>query len=107
MNHDYEVHGAGVSRPVPRYARFVRGLQQRFVIDMTGGPRIVTLATVINFQKCLMFVYLGALMWLYDGHTPAATSTGAWFHLALHGSYGLVWYLKDPGWQHRSPCRAP
>ena len=90
-----DVPGSGVSRPVPRYARFVRGLQQRYVIDMPGGPRIVRFATVINFQKCLMFVYLAALMWLYSDRTPTATSTAAWIYLALHGSYGLVWYLKD------------
>ena len=68
-----EPHAAGVARPVPRYARFVRGLQQRFVLDMPGGPRMVTFATVINIQKCLMFAHLGAVMWLYDGQTAAAT----------------------------------
>jgi protein-S-isoprenylcysteine O-methyltransferase Ste14 len=101
-----EPAAAREARPVPRYARFVRGLQQRLVNDMPGGPRLMRFSTVINFQKCLMFVYLGALMWLYDGHTAAATGTAAWIYLALHGSYGMVWYLKDkafpdPGWQHR------
>ena len=97
---------------MPRYARLIRGLQQRLVIDMPGGPRIVSFATVINFQKCLMFFYLGALMWLYNDHTPAAASTAAWIYLALHGSYGLVWYLKTrrsrtPGGSIGSPWRVP
>ncbi|WP_200954701.1 MULTISPECIES: methyltransferase family protein [unclassified Nocardioides] len=101
-----DLPSAGVARPVPRYACLVRGVQQRLVLDMAGGPRIVAFATVINFQKCLMFPYLGALMWWYDDRTPAATSDAAWIYLALHGSYGLVWYLKDKtfpdhGWQHR------
>jgi hypothetical protein len=70
---------------VPRYARFIRGLQQRYVNDLPGGPRILTFATVINFQKCLVFVYLGALVWLYRGHTPAATSDAAWHALSILG----------------------
>ena len=34
------------------------------------------------------------------------TSTAAWIYLAMHGSYGLVWIIKDlafpdPAWQRR------
>jgi hypothetical protein len=91
---------------VPGYGRFVRGLQQRYVIDMPGGPHIVTFATVINFQKCLMFAYLRALMWLYDGRTPADTSDAAWIYLALHGSYGLVRAPPPPQLEFTRPGRA-
>lgn len=67
--------------------------------DLFGGPRIVNHAFVINLQKggTLPFVYY--LMHHYDNFSPAA-----WTYLALHGSYGLCWLLKeavfpDPGWQ--------
>jgi protein-S-isoprenylcysteine O-methyltransferase Ste14 len=74
--------------------------------DLGGGPRPWKLAWVINFQKAGTFPFLGFLMWLYADKTPAATSTAAWLYLAMHGSYGLAWLLKDlafpdPKWQVR------
>lgn len=85
------------------YARAVQDVQRRFVTEMGGGPKVMKFATIINFQKCTMFLYLGALMWLYNDR-PSAVSIAAWIYLAMHGSYGLVWYLKekafpDPNWQ--------
>lgn len=95
----------GQPRTAPAYARVLREAQRRLVIDAPGGPRLMKFATVINFQKALMFAYLGGLIWLYRD-TEAGTSTAAWIYFALHGSYGLVWYLKDkvfpdPAWQVR------
>ncbi len=61
---------------------------------------------MINTQKSGTFFVLGALMWWYADRTPAATSTAAWIYLAMHGTYGLIWFLKDlafpdPNWQTR------
>ncbi|MGB1142718.1 MAG: methyltransferase family protein, partial [Halioglobus sp.] len=58
-------------------------------------------AWVINFQKAGTFVFLGLLMAWYGN-----TSMAAWVYLALHGSYGLIWVMKDvafpdPNWQTR------
>ncbi len=44
---------------------------------------------------------MAILMWYYQNNTPTA-----WVYLALHGSYGLVWILKDvafpdPNWQKK------
>ncbi|TXH87787.1 MAG: DUF1295 domain-containing protein [Rhodoferax sp.] len=69
--------------------------------DFGGGPRPWKFAWVINFQKTGTFFFLGALMWWYG-----QTSVAAWVYLALHGTYGLVWMLKDmafpdPNWQKR------
>ncbi len=69
--------------------------------DCGGGPRPWKLAWVVNFQKCGTFFFLGALMAWYGN-----TSMAAWVYLALHGTYGLVWLLKDmafpdPNWQKR------
>ena len=71
------------------------------VEDFLGGPRPWKFAWVINFQKVGTFFFLGALMWWYGN-----TTTASWIYLAMHGSYGLVWFVKDvafpdPAWQKR------
>ncbi len=59
-------------------------------VDCLGGPRPWKLAWVVNFQKAGTFVFLGLLMAWYGNNSP-----GAWIYLAMHGSYGLVWIIKD------------
>lgn len=95
-----------LARQAPAWAVAMRRYNNGLMYDLGGGPRPWKFAWIINFQKGGTFFFLGLLMWLYAGKTPAATSTAAWIYLALHGSYGLVWLLKDfcfpdPGWQHR------
>jgi protein-S-isoprenylcysteine O-methyltransferase Ste14 len=85
----------------PGWAISLNRITQYMVSDFGGGPRPWKFAWVINFQKCGTFVFLGFLMWLYDN-----TSTTAWIYLALQGSYGLVWFIKDmafpdPSWQKK------
>ncbi len=69
--------------------------------DFLGGPRPWKLSWVVNFQKAGTFAFFGGLMWFYSN-----TSTTAWIYLALHGSYGIAWIIKDvafpdPAWQAR------
>jgi len=69
--------------------------------DLFGGPRIWKFSWVINFQKAGTFIFLGILMWYYQNNSMAA-----WIYLAMHGSYGLVWIIKDvcfpdSSWQKR------
>jgi len=69
--------------------------------DFLGGPKVVKLAWVINLQKGGTLFFVLGLMVAFDVFTPTA-----WTYAALHGSYGLVWLLKelvfpDPGWQRR------
>jgi protein-S-isoprenylcysteine O-methyltransferase Ste14 len=69
--------------------------------DFLGGPKVLKLAWVINFQKGGTLLFIGALMLWYQNF-----STVAWVYLALHGSYGVCWLLKhfvfpDPGWEVR------
>lgn len=69
--------------------------------DALGGPRVVKLNWVINFQKGGTLPFVLALMALTDTWTATA-----WTYLALHGSYGLIWLLKDlimpdARWQRR------
>jgi steroid 5-alpha reductase family enzyme len=48
------------------------------------------LRTLINLHKGLTAPVVGLLMLLY-----ANTSTAAWVYLALHGTYGVLWLIKD------------
>ncbi|MFT3807819.1 methyltransferase family protein [Arenimonas sp.] len=90
-----------LSSAAPAWARALRRLNVWLSEDFLGGPRPWKLAWVVNFQKAGTFLFLGLLMWWYGN-----TSMAAWIYLALHGSYGLVWILKDlafpdPSWQKR------
>jgi protein-S-isoprenylcysteine O-methyltransferase Ste14 len=85
----------------PRWAAAMQRATTHISQDLFGGPRPWTLAWIINFQKGGTFVFLGVLMWWYGNTSPAA-----WTYLAMHGSYGLVWLLKDiafpdPRWRAR------
>jgi protein-S-isoprenylcysteine O-methyltransferase Ste14 len=71
------------------------------VEEFGGGPKAVKLAWAINLQKGGTLPFVLALMVAFDAWTPTA-----WTYLGLHGSYGLVWLLKeivfpDPGWQKK------
>jgi len=84
-------------RVVKSWSAFTRLMSQ----DFLGGPKVLKLAWVINFQKGGTLLFIGALMLWYQNY-----STAAWVYLALHGTYGLCWLLKDavfpdPAWQVR------
>jgi hypothetical protein len=92
---------SSTARPPPKLAAFIAGLVSYLSEDALGGPRPWKLSWVINFQKGGTFIFIAALMWLYQNDSAAA-----WLYLALHGSYGFVWLFKDvcfpdPRWQKR------
>ena len=92
---------ASSSAAAPGWALWMRKCTDYLAQDFLGGPRPWKFSWVINFQKGGTFFLLGLLMWYYQN-----TSSGAWIFLAMHGSYGLVWLLKDmafpdPNWQKR------
>ena len=85
--------------PVPPWAVAARRFTSWLSEDFGGGPRPCPVAWIINFQKGGTFLFLGGLMAWYHN-----TSPGAWIFLAMHGTYGVVWLLKDlafpdPGWR--------
>src|SRR5687767_13317172 len=80
----------GIAGNAPAWAVAMRRFTNWLVQDFAGGPRPWKLAWVINFQKGGTFFFLGFLIWWYGN-----TTTAAWIYLALHGSYGLTWLLKD------------
>ena len=85
----------------PAWAAAIGRINYHLTNDFGGGPRPWTLAWIINFQKAGTFLFLGLLILWYHN-----TRTAAWVYLAMHGSYGLVWIIKDltfpvPNWQRR------
>jgi len=68
-----------------RWARFTAFITECFL----GGPQLLKLAWVINFQKTGTFFYILLLMYYYQNFSLAAN-----VYLALHGMYGFCWMLK-------------
>lgn len=88
---------------VPWWAERMRRLQDLSTYDFPVGKPVLKAAWVINFQKAGTFPLLLLLMWAYGNPSAAA-----WIYVALHGSYGLAWILKDSvfpdrNWQRRMP----
>ena len=86
---------------MPRWAAWLHRANQYISTDLLGGPRVLKLAWVINAQKLGSLPFVLGLMWIY-----ADWSAVAWVYLALYGSYGICWFLKDMAypdhnWQRR------
>ena len=69
----------------PALALRMRALLAYFSEDFLGGPRVLKMAWVINFQKGGTFLLYALLLLIYRNTTPAA-----WIYVAMHGTYGLV-----------------
>lgn len=96
-----EAKRASSPQPAPSWAVAMSRLARYLSTDVGGGPRLLRLSWVINAQKGGTALFVGGLMWAYGNGTPEA-----WTYLALHGTYGLCWILKDvafpdPRWQVR------
>ena len=79
------------------WARFTAFMTERFL----GGPQVLKLSWVINFQKTGTFFYILLLMNYYQNFSVAAC-----VYLALHGMYGFCWMLKhfsfpDRNWEKK------
>jgi len=61
-----------------------------FCNDLPPGPAFIPMRYYINAHKGGMPFLIFALMLYYDNF-----SLGCWLYLALHGSYGYCWLLKD------------
>jgi len=64
------------------------------------GKPFIPFHFVVNFNKGTMMIYLFILMCYFDNF-----SLGAWVYLALHGNYGLIWFLKDRTFPDPGFCR--
>lgn len=54
------------------------------------GPKLIKFNWIINAQKTGTIFIMFLLMIYYNNF-----SNGAWLYLSLHGTYGLLWFLKD------------
>ncbi|WP_233258425.1 isoprenylcysteine carboxylmethyltransferase family protein [[Phormidium] sp. ETS-05] len=62
-------------------------------------PKPMKIKHPINLHKALTFPFVFSLMLIYDNFT-----VGPWVYLSLHGTYGILWLLKDriypdKGWE--------
>lgn len=80
----------GGRRAAPAWAASLHRLATWLSRDFLGGPRPLKLSWVINAQKGATALWVAGLMVLYRNG-----SAEAWIYLALHGTYGLCWILKD------------
>ena len=65
-------------------------LQDYLVYEIPPGKPFIPLYYGVNLNKGTMMIYIFSMMCYYDNF-----SLGAWIYLALHGNYGIVWYIKD------------
>jgi len=61
-----------------------------FCNDLPPGPPIIPMRYYVNLHKGSMPFMIFGLMLYYDNF-----SLGCWLYMALHGSYGFFWLLKD------------
>ena len=54
------------------------------------GPKIFPVHIIVNLQKSSTIIIMYLLMIYFNNY-----SKGAYIYLSLHGSYGLIWLLKD------------
>jgi protein-S-isoprenylcysteine O-methyltransferase Ste14 len=79
------------------WARSVRRWTSFLFSDLLGGARPWKLAWVINFEKIGTFPLYGLMMIWYHNN-----STACWIYLAMQGTYGLVWIVKDVAFPDRN-----
>ena len=61
-----------------------------YLVFETPGPKVIKYNMSINLQKFMMPFYITGLMFYYDNFSDAM-----FYYLILHGSYGIMWYIKD------------
>lgn len=93
--------GGAILAGVGPAVRWLNATREHLSEDWLGGPRFIRMSWVINAQKGATLPFVLGLMALTGTWTPTA-----WTYLALHGSYGLIWLLKDAimpdlRWQRR------
>jgi hypothetical protein len=59
------------------------------MFELPPGPSVVLLSTSINLQKAGLPIWIAFLMWYFSNY-----STDMWIYAAMHGTYGLAWYMK-------------
>ena len=84
------------------FYNFLKTLTNYLSTDIPPGPKILKLKHVINLQKGGTFFYVLSLMNYFKNYNKTA-----YLYLSLHGTYGLIWLIKDAvipdkGWERKS-----
>lgn len=73
-----------------KYLTFLGTLIHPVHTPLSFGPKILPFNYIINAQKTGTILVMYLLMLYYKNF-----SLGAYIYLSLHGTYGLIWFLKD------------
>lgn len=65
--------------------------------NIPPGPKLIKIKKIINLQKGGTFLYVLGLMIYFNNYNKAAYT-----YLSLHGTYGMLWLLKDRIFPDRS-----
>ena len=68
----------------------IQRIQNHIYFDLFGGPKMFKMRYVVNIFKGATFPFVLLLMFFFKNY-----SLGMYLYLALHGSYGIIWILKD------------
>ena len=58
--------------------------------DLPPGPRLIPMRYYVNAHKGGMPFLIFGMMMYFNNYSLAA-----YLYLALHGSYGIIWCIKD------------
>tara|TARA_B100000700_G_scaffold263554_1_gene300773 strand:+ start:341 stop:1099 length:759 start_codon:yes stop_codon:yes gene_type:complete len=72
------------------YINYIDKLVDYLTFRIPPGNKCIPIRYIINIQKGLTGVYVFLLMYYYNNWTISAI-----VYLALHGTYGIIWLLKD------------
>lgn len=65
-------------------------LRYGYLCYESGGPRLLKIRHLANFFKGTTFLWVFMLMNYFESYIPAM-----FLYLLLHGSYGILWVIKD------------
>lgn len=71
------------------FVNLLNKIRNYIFTDFLGGKKIMPMRYVINFHKVLTFAWVIFLMIAYDNY-----SSGMYWYLLLHGTYGICWCIK-------------
>ena len=93
---------------VPRYYYYLKfifylnAFNNWVATSIPPGPKRIKMKYIINFQKGGTLFYVLFLMFYFNNF-----STTSYLYLSLHGTYGILWLLKDrilpdSSWERKS-----
>ena len=69
--------------------KLLTNIMNMIMYDFPLGPKCIKISYVINLQKVGMPFFLALMAYLHGNDSEAM-----WTYSVMHGSYGLLWFLK-------------